>query len=96
MGMKAEIRAVNLKEDDINRFEITAKDYVSSAALPIRITMREGDEDRSMLGQKLKEIFVSSSQLEGQSCPALCNTVCTKDIRLLNDSDNLKLLPVNA
>ena len=47
-------------------FEITAKEYVYNAALPLRISMtEEGEEDRSNLEGKLKEIFVSTTRLEG-------------------------------
>jgi hypothetical protein len=68
LGGKAEIRGIGLGDERISRFEITAKDYVSSAALPLRITMTEaGGEDRSNLESKLKEIFVSPSRIQGQS-----------------------------
>lgn len=71
LGGKAEIRGIGLGDERISRFEITAKDYVSSAALPLRITMTaDGEEDRSNLESKLKEIFVSPSRIQGQ-CPQL-------------------------
>jgi hypothetical protein len=54
LGGKAEIRGIGLGDERISRFEITAKDYVSSAALPLRITLTAGgQEDRSNLEQKL-------------------------------------------
>jgi hypothetical protein len=65
LGGKAEIRGIGLGDERISRFEITAKDYVSSAALPLRITLtRNGDEDRSDLEAKLKEIFISPSRIQ--------------------------------
>ena len=66
LGGKAEIRGIGLGDERISRFEIVAKDYVSSAALPLRITMTEaGEEDRSDLESKLKDIFISPSRIQG-------------------------------
>ena len=66
LGGKAEIRGIGLGDERITRLEITAKDYVSSAALPLRITMAEnGEEDRSDLEEKLKNIFISPSRIQG-------------------------------
>ena len=70
LGGKAEIRGIGLGDERISRFEIVAKDYVSSAALPLRMTMTaDGEEDRSDLEVKLKEIFVSPSRIQGISSP---------------------------
>jgi len=66
LGGKAEIRGIGLGDERISRFEITAKDYISSAALPLRITMNNGEEDRGDLEQKLKEVFISPSRIQGQ------------------------------
>ena len=61
LGGKAEIRGNGLGDEKIACLEITAKDYISSAALPLRITISSnGEEDRSDLQQKLKDIFISS------------------------------------
>jgi hypothetical protein len=68
LGGKAEIRGIGLGDERITRFEVTAKDYVSSAALPLRITMTEdGEEDRSDLELKLKNVFISPSRIQGES-----------------------------
>jgi hypothetical protein len=65
LGSKAEIRGIGLGDERISRFEITAKDSVSSAALPLRITMTEaGEEDRSNLVEKLKDVFISPSRIQ--------------------------------
>ncbi|KAG9230827.1 PI31 proteasome regulator N-terminal-domain-containing protein [Amylocarpus encephaloides] len=65
IGSKADIRGIGLGDEKITRLEITAKDYISSAALPLRITMTDaGEEDRSTLQDKLKEIFISPSRIE--------------------------------
>jgi len=73
LGGKAEIRGIGLGDERISRFEITAKDYISSSALPLRITIKEdGDEDRSDLESKLKEVFISPSRIQG-SCPGHLN-----------------------
>jgi PI31 proteasome regulator N-terminal len=67
LGGKAEIRGIGLGDERIARFEVTAKDYVSSAALPLRITMTaDGEEDRQDLESKLKEVFISPSRIQGQ------------------------------
>jgi len=64
LGGKAEIRGIGIGDERITRFEITAKDYISSASLPLRITLSStGEEDRSTLSQKLKELFISPSRI---------------------------------
>jgi hypothetical protein len=66
LGGKAEIRGIGLGDERISRFEVTAKDYVSSAALPLRITMTaDGREDRSDLVAKLEQVFLPSSGIQG-------------------------------
>ena len=65
LGGKAEVRGIGLGDERISRFEVTAKDYVSSAALPLRILMNESGEDRSNLASKLKDVFISESRIEG-------------------------------
>jgi hypothetical protein len=68
LGGKAEIRGIGLGDERISRFEVTAKDYISSAALPLRITLtQDGGEDRSNLQEKLKELFISPSRIQGKS-----------------------------
>jgi hypothetical protein len=67
LGGKAEIRGIGLGDERITRLEITAKDYISSAALPLRITMKEnGEEDRLDLEETLKNVFISPSRIQGQ------------------------------
>lgn len=67
LGGKAEIRGIGLGDERISRFEVVAKDYISSAALPLRIGRNQGgEEDRSDLEGKLKELFVSPSRIQGQ------------------------------
>lgn len=67
LGGKAEIRGIGLGDERISRFEITAKDFVSSSALPLRIQMTNDSEDRSNLPSKLKEVFISESRIKGTS-----------------------------
>lgn len=65
LGGKAEIRGLGVGDERIFRFEVTAKDYISSAALPLRITLTtDGEEDRSDLEAKLKEVFISPSRIQ--------------------------------
>jgi hypothetical protein len=67
LGGKAEIRGIGLGDEKISRFEITAKDYVSSSALPLRIRMgANGEEDRSNLMPKLQELFISDTRIKGE------------------------------
>lgn len=79
LGGKAEIRGIGLGDERISRFEITAKDYVSSSALPLRITVKEdGEEDRSDLESKLKEVFISPSRIQGlETCLPRSQAVLT-------------------
>jgi len=66
MGGKAEIRGLAVGDERIARFEIAVRDYVSNAALPVRITMTsEGAEDRSDLAEKLKKVFISEERIKG-------------------------------
>jgi hypothetical protein len=67
LGGKAEIRGIGLGDERISRFEVTAKDYISTAALPLRISLTGpgGEEDRSDLESKLKEVFISPSRIQG-------------------------------
>jgi hypothetical protein len=58
LGAKMEIRGLAVGDDRIRRIELVAKDYISSGALPLRISKTEsGEEDRSDLEQKLKQVF---------------------------------------
>jgi hypothetical protein len=67
LGGKAEVRGIGLGDERISRFEVTAKDYVSSAALPLRISMTaNGEEDRRDLESKLKDVFISPSRIQGR------------------------------
>jgi hypothetical protein len=64
MGGKAEIRGLAVQDERIARAEITIKDFVSNAALPVRISMTdEGIEDRSDLPQKFQNVFVSANRI---------------------------------
>lgn len=66
LGGKAEIRGIGLAEgaEKITRLEITAKDYISVSSLPLRIGKTDdGQEDRSDLRQKLKDVFISPSRI---------------------------------
>ncbi|KAI0482486.1 PI31 proteasome regulator N-terminal-domain-containing protein [Xylariaceae sp. FL0804] len=64
MGGKAEIRGLAINDERIARAEFVIRDYISNAALPIRITMTEdGTEDRSDLQQKMRNVFISESRI---------------------------------
>lgn len=69
MGSKIEIRGLGLGDERIARFDITTRDYVSAAALPIRITITDdaqgqgGEEDRTDLPEKLSKVFISEERI---------------------------------
>ncbi|KXJ95131.1 PI31 proteasome regulator N-terminal-domain-containing protein [Microdochium bolleyi] len=63
-GGKAEIRGIAQGSDTIARAEVVIKDYISNAALPLRITLDDdGAEDRTDLPQKLRDVLVSNGQI---------------------------------
>ncbi|KAI2618748.1 PI31 proteasome regulator N-terminal-domain-containing protein [Hypoxylon sp. NC1633] len=65
MGGKAEIRGLGINDERITRVEATIKDFISNAALPVRITIDgDGEEDRSSLPQSLQRVFISESRIE--------------------------------
>jgi len=91
LGGKAEIRGIGLGDERISRFEIVAKDYVSSAALPLRITIREdGEEDRSNLKQKLQDVFISPSRINGT-----CRSSSLMSLNTYKDLDLASLFKIN-
>ncbi|KAK7748612.1 hypothetical protein SLS53_000633 [Cytospora paraplurivora] len=64
LGGKAEIRGLAVGDERIARLEITPRDYISSSALPLRITLdSEGKEDRSDLPSKLQNVFISPERM---------------------------------
>ncbi|KAK3378685.1 PI31 proteasome regulator N-terminal-domain-containing protein [Lasiosphaeria ovina] len=65
MGAKMEIRGLAVGDERIARLELSARDYISSAALPVRIAMTaEGAEDRGDLSDKLKRVFISEERIK--------------------------------
>ncbi|EFY93935.1 hypothetical protein J3458_007004 [Metarhizium acridum] len=78
MGAKVEVRGLAVGDENIHRFERTVRDIVNSAALPVRITMTEGQEDRSDLVEKLRNVFVS-----GEAISDLLNDLKVKIVQKL-------------
>ncbi|KAL7932908.1 PI31 proteasome regulator N-terminal domain-containing protein [Trichoderma chlorosporum] len=65
MGSKVEIRALAVGDEKIYRIEYEIRKVVKNSNLPLRIALDgQGNEDRSNLVDKLKDIFVSSEILE--------------------------------
>ncbi|CCU75882.1 hypothetical protein BGHDH14_bgh04899 [Blumeria hordei DH14] len=65
LGDKAEIRAIKLGENQISRLEVAVGDYISSTALPLRLTITAtGDEDRSDLDENFEKVFFSHTRLK--------------------------------
>ncbi len=80
LGGKAEIRGIGLGDERISRFEIAVKDYISSSALPLRIAISgNGEEDRSNLTSKLRELFVSEALIRGKPLTR-CNSIMSSDL----------------
>lgn len=67
MGKKVEIRGVAVGDDNIRRFERSISDVVDSKKLPLRITIKDGQEDRSDLPEKLRSVFASEQAIAGIS-----------------------------
>lgn len=65
MGAKVEIRGLAAGAETIYRFERLTRDVVSSSALPLRITLNNGQEDRSDLPARLRAAFTSTEAIEG-------------------------------
>jgi hypothetical protein len=63
LGQKAEIRGVGLGDERIARLEITAKDYVSPSALPVRMPRNGDEEDRKALEEKLQQVLISEARV---------------------------------
>lgn len=65
MGSKIEIRGLAVGAERINRLEIAPRDYISSSALPLRITLHPetGAEDRADLIPKLQSVFLSPERI---------------------------------
>lgn len=79
LGGQAELRGLGVGDERIYRLEITARDYVSASALPLRITIRSpspsssadsdetagasATEDRSDLAAKLDKVFTSREHM---------------------------------
>ncbi|KAK0391388.1 hypothetical protein NLU13_0888 [Sarocladium strictum] len=63
MGAKVEIRGLAVGDENIHRFERTVRDVVKSTALPVRIPVNDGQEDRSGLAETLRDVFVSEQAI---------------------------------
>ncbi|KAL2177695.1 PI31 proteasome regulator N-terminal-domain-containing protein [Thermothelomyces heterothallicus CBS 202.75] len=65
LGAKVEIRGLATGDERIARFDITANDYVSPSALPLRVSRSsEGTQDKSDLVRKLKTVFISEERIK--------------------------------
>jgi hypothetical protein len=64
MGGKMHIRGVGLGSAGASSMEVTPRDYVSSSALPLRINMESGSENRSGLPSQIKSLLVSEEETE--------------------------------
>lgn len=65
MGGKVEIRGLAVGDENIHRFERSVRDVVQSSGLPVRITVNDGEENRSDLAEKLRGVFVSEQAIVG-------------------------------
>jgi hypothetical protein len=65
MGKKVEVRGLAVGDDNIRRFERSISEVVDSKKLPIRITIKDNQEDRSDLVEKLRAVFTSEKAIAG-------------------------------
>jgi hypothetical protein len=65
MGKKVEVRGLAVGDDNIRRFERSISEVVDSKKLPIRITIKDDQEDRSDLVDKLRGVFTSEQAIVG-------------------------------
>lgn len=66
IGGKAEIRGIAIEDDRIARVEVTTREYIANASLPVRISMTQDDppaEDRTDLPDKLLPVFASQERM---------------------------------
>ncbi|KIL92685.1 hypothetical protein FAVG1_03865 [Fusarium avenaceum] len=63
MGKKVEVRGLAVGDDNIRRFERSISEVVDSKKLPIRITIKDDQEDRSDLVDKLRGVFTSEQAI---------------------------------
>ncbi|KAI6376199.1 hypothetical protein MCOR25_002834 [Pyricularia grisea] len=65
MGQRAEVRGIASDTDRVVRVDVSPRDYVSSAALPVRISLLDDGaaEDRSDLPDKLRAVFISNERI---------------------------------
>lgn len=78
MGAKVEVRGLAVDDDNIHRFEVMVRDVVSSSSLPLKVTLtQEGDEDRSDLVEKLRNLFVSEEAISSMCCLSVTKTPIT-------------------
>ncbi|KAL2153663.1 hypothetical protein VTH82DRAFT_4818 [Thermothelomyces myriococcoides] len=65
LGAKIEIRGLATGHERITRFDVTANDYVSPSALPLRVSRSsESPQDKSDLVQKLRNLFISEERIK--------------------------------
>ncbi|KAG7404180.1 30 kDa heat shock protein [Fusarium oxysporum f. sp. rapae] len=65
MGKKVEIQGLALADDNICRIERSIGEVVKSDKLPIRITTKDNEEDRSDVAEKLWGLFTSEQAIAG-------------------------------
>lgn len=63
MGGKVEVRGLAVGDEKIYRFERAVRDVVQSNKLPVRISIKDGQEDRSDLAEKLSGVFTSEQAI---------------------------------
>lgn len=65
MGAKVEVRGLAVADENIYRVERSIRDIVEANALPIRITMKDGEEDREDLAEKISKVLKSDEAVTG-------------------------------
>ena len=65
MGKKVEILGLAAGDDNVHRFQRSIGEVVKSNELPISITIKDNEEDRSDLAEKLRGLFTSEQAIAG-------------------------------
>lgn len=72
MGAKVEVRGLAVGDENIHRVERSIRDIVDAGGLPIRITINDGEEDRSDLPEKISKALKSEDAVNGTTPRRSC------------------------
>lgn len=85
MGAKVEVRGLAVGDENIHRVERSIRDIVDAGGLPIRITINDGEEDRSDLAEKIGKALKSEDAVTGMRSSQLGDALANDLTDLLRD-----------